>query len=314
MAGLHRNGWQVLRLKWECGLSDRRTARSSGISRPAVVEYVRRAQAAGLSWPLPGDLDDAALEARLFPPASVLLHPRPLPDLTAVHRELARKGVTLALLWEEYKSAHPEGLQYSQFCERYRAYARTLDVSMRQVHRAGEKCFIDYCGQTLPVIDRTKGSVCETQIFVAVLGASNYTYCEATWTQRLPDWIGAHVRAFEYFQCAPELLIPDNLKSGVHRAHRYEPLCNETYQEMAAHYGAAILPARVRRPRDKAKVEVGVQVVERWILARLRHHTFFSLASSMPRSSSCVSGSTSVRFVNYRATAAHSSRHSIGRP
>jgi len=269
---------EVLRLKWEGHFSDRKTARHCGISRPTVAEYVKRAEAAGLSWPLPPAWDDGALEARLFPPAAVYVDPRPLPDLPLVHRELARKGVTLMLLWEEYKAVHPAGLQYSQFCEHYRAYARTLDLSMRQVHRAGEKCFIDYAGQTVPVIERTTGEVHEAQIFVAVLGASNYTYCEATWTQQLPDWIGSHVHAFEYYQCVSELLIPDNLRSAVTRAHRYEPLCNETYAEMAAHYGTAILPARPRRPRDKAKAEVGVQIVERWILARLRHQRFFSLA------------------------------------
>lgn len=267
----------VLRLKWECGLSDRRAAASCGISRPAVAEYVRRAAAAGLSWPLPADLDDAALEARLFPKVAIPAPSRAAPDLPLIHRELARKGVTLALLWEEYKSAHPEGLQYSQFCERYRRYAGTLDLSMRQVHRAGEKCFVDYAGQTVPVIDRHTGEVRAAQIFVAVLGASSYTYCEATWTQRLADWIGSHVRAFEHFGAVPELLIPDNLRSAVTRAHRYEPLINDTYTEMAAHYGTAIVPARVRRPRDKAKVEVAVQLVTRWILARLRHQTFFSL-------------------------------------
>lgn len=267
----------VLRLKWACGLSDRRTARSCGISRPAVAEYVKRASAAGLSWPLPSGIDDAALEARLFPLPPAPAASRPLPDLAGIHRELAHKGVTLALLWEEYKSAHPEGLQYSQFCERYRGYARRLDLSMRQVHRAGEKCFIDYAGQTVPVVERQTGAVREAQIFIAVLGASNYTYCEATWTQTLPDWIGAHVRAFDDFGAVPELVIPDNLRSAVTRAHRYEPLINATYSECAAHYGTAIVPARVRRPRDKAKAEVGVQIVSRFILARLRHQTFFSL-------------------------------------
>lgn len=268
---------EVLRLKWECGFSDRKTARSCAISRPAVAEYVRRAKAAGLCWPLPTELDDAALEAQLFPAVAVTNPARPLPDLATMHRELARKGMTLMLLWEEYKSVHPHGLQYSQFCERYRGYARTLDLSMRQVHRAGEKCFVDYAGQTVAVIDRHTGEVRQAQIFVAVLGASNYTYCEATSTQTLPDWIGSHVRAFEYFQSVPELLIPDNLLSAVTRAHRYEPLLNETYVEMAAHYGVTVLPARVRRPRDKAKAEVGVQIVSRWILARFRHQQFFSL-------------------------------------
>ena len=269
---------EVLRLKWECQYSDRKVARSCGLSRPAVAEYVCRAQAAGLSWPLPDDEDEAALEARLFPVGPVAPSSRPLPDWSVVHQELARKGVTLMLLWEEHKEAHPEGLQYSQFCKRYRAHARSLDLPMRQVHRAGEKCFVDYAGHTVPVIDRRTGEIRTAQIFVAVLGASNYTYCEATWTQGLSDWIASHVRMLEHFQSVPEILVPDNLRSGVTSSHRYEPLINATYADMAVHYGVAVLPARVYRPRDKAKAEVGVQIVERWVLARLRHQTFFSLA------------------------------------
>lgn len=269
---------EVLRLKWECKYSDRKVARSCGLSRPAVAEYMCRAQAAGLSWPLPDDGDEAALEARLFPVAPVAARSRPLPDWSVVHRELARKGVTLMLLWEEHKETHPEGLQYSQFCKRYRAHASGLDLPMRQVHRAGEKCFVDYAGHTMPVIDRRTGAIRTAQIFVAVLGASNYTYCEATWTQGLSDWIASHVRMLEHFQSVPEILVVDNLRSGVTRSHRYEPLIHATYADLAAHYGIAVLPARVYRPRDKAKAEVGVQIVERWVLARLRHQTFFSLA------------------------------------
>lgn len=269
---------EVLRLRWAGGCSVRQTALRCGVSRPAVDEYVRRAERAGLSWPLPPELDDAGLERVLFPLAPPLSPARPLPDYATVHRELKGKGVTLMLLWEEYKQQSPEGLQYSQYCERYRAWARQLDLSMRQVHRAGEKCFVDYAGPTVRIVERSTGEIREAQVFVAVLGASNYTYAEASWTQTLPDWIGSHIRALEYFQCVPELLVPDNLKSGVRRAHRYEPLLNETYQEMAAHYGTAVLPARAARPKDKAKVEVGVQIVERFILARLRHQTFFSLA------------------------------------
>ncbi len=269
---------EVLRLRWACGCSVRQTAMRCGVSRPAVDEYVRRALAAGWSWPLPADLDDAALERRLFPLALSERPARPLPDHATVHQELKRKGVTLMLLWEEYKERSPEGLQYSQYCERYRAWARKLDLSMRQVHRAGEKCFVDYAGQTVAVVERGSGEIRAAQVFVAVLGASNYSYAEATWTQSLPDWCASHVRAFEYFGAVPELLVPDNLRSAVTRAHRYEPEANATYQELATHYGTAILPARVRKPRDKAKVEAGVQLVERWVLARLRHHTFFSLS------------------------------------
>ena len=270
---------EVLRLKWAKELSNRQIARICGIGRPTVAEYLRRAEAAGLTWPLPAGLDEAALERRLFPPPPALpARARGVPDWAVVHRELKRKGVTLFLLWQEYREAHPEGYQYSWFCEHYRAWQGKLDVVMRQDHRAGEKLFVDYAGQTVPIVDRTTGEIREAQIFVAVLGASNYTFSEATWTQGLPDWIASHQRCFAYLGGVPELVVPDNLKSGINRAHRYEPDVNPTYQDMAEHYGVAVLPARVRRPRDKAKVETGVQVVERWVLAALRHRTFFSLA------------------------------------
>ena len=269
---------EVLRLKWAAGMSNRRIAASCGVSRPTVSEYLRRAESAGLSWPLPADASDARLERLLFPPPPDLpASARGVPDFAEVHRQLKRKGVTLFLLWQEYRAACPDGYQYSWFCERYGVWRGKLDVVMRQDHRAGEKLFVDYAGQTVGVIDRTTGELRQAQVFVAVLGASNYTYAEATWTQGLPDWIGAHVRAFEFIGGAPELVVPDNLRSGVRKAHRYEPDINPTYQEMASHYGVAVLPARVRKPRDKAKVEVGVQVVERWILARLRHRRMFSL-------------------------------------
>jgi transposase len=195
-----------------------------------------------------------------------------------VHHELRGKGVTLALLWHEYKVIHPGGLQYSQFCERYRAWAATLDIVMRQQHRAGEKLFVDYAGHTVQVLDRSTGELRQAQVFIATLGASSYTYAEATWTQTLADWTASHVRAFSFFGGVPELVIPDNLRSAVSRACRYDPVTNPTYHDLATHYDVAVLPTRVRRPRDKAKVEVAVQVVERWILAALRHHQFFSLA------------------------------------
>jgi transposase len=185
--------------------------------------------------------------------------------------------VTLTLLWHEYKVAFPDGYQYSWFCDQYRAWSAKLDVVMRQEHRAGEKLFVDYAGQTVEVVDRRTGEIRAAQIFVAVFGASSYTYAEATWTQQLPDWIGAHVRAFSFFGGTSELLVPDNLRSGVSKAHRYEPDLNPTYQDLASHYGVAVLPARVRKPRDKAKAEAGVLLVERWILAALRNRTFFSL-------------------------------------
>ena len=269
---------EVLRLYFAAALSIRAIARSVGTSPSTVADYLRRAEGSGLSWPVPEAVDDAWLERRLFPALPPSGPSRPLPEWSEVHRELGRKGVTLSLLWQEYKALHPEGLQYSWFCEQYRAWAAKLDLVMRQEHRAGEKLFVDYAGQTVPVVEPETGKVREAQVFVAVLGASNYTFAEATWTQTLPDWTASHVRAFDFFGGCPELVIPDNLRSGVSRADRYEPDLNPSYHDLARHYGVAVLPARVRRPRDKAKAEVAVQVVERWILAALRHRTFFSLA------------------------------------
>jgi transposase len=269
----------VLRLRFEAGLSQRQIARSCGLGKTTVIECLRRFEQSGLLWPAAAELDEATLERTLYPPPpGVATDCRALPDWASVHRELRRKGVTLTLLWHEYKAGHPEGFQYSWFCDQYRAWAGTLDVVMRQEHRAGEKLFVDYAGQTVEVVDRHSGEVRQAQIFVAVLGASNYTYAEATWTQQLPDWIGAHVRAFEFLGGTSEVVVPDNLRSAVSKAHRYEPDLNPTYAELARHYGVAVLPARARRPRDKAKAEVAVQMVERWILAVLRHRSFFSLA------------------------------------
>lgn len=270
---------EVLRLKWGQGLSNRKIATACGIGRPTVSEYLRRAKEAGLAWPLPAGLSDDLLERKLFPPPPKLpTASRGVPDWARIHQELRHKGVTLFLLWQEYREANLDGYQYSWFCEHYRLWQGRLDVVMRQDHRAGEKLFVDYAGHKVPIIDRHTGEVREAEIFVAVLGASNYTYAEATWTQSLPDWIGSHVRTFNYLGGVPELVVPDNLRSGVSKAHLYEPDSNPTYQDMATHYGVAILPTRVRRPKDKAKVEAGVLVVERWILAALRHHQFFSLA------------------------------------
>ncbi len=268
----------ILRLFHEARLSRRRIAACLSLSRDTVSKTLIRAEAAGLSWPLPSELDEGALERLLYPPAQIQPgQEQPAPDWAEVHRELKRKSMTLMLLWQEYKALHPDGYQYSWFCERYRNWRKKIDLVMRQEHRAGEKLFVDYAGQTAEVTDPETGEVKEAQIFVAVLGASNYTYCEATWTQTLPDWIGAHERAFHFFGGTPEIVVPDNLKSGVVKAHRYEPDVNATYAEMAAHYAVAVIPARVRRPRDKAKVENGVLLVERWILAALRHRRFFSL-------------------------------------
>jgi len=269
---------EVLRLKHEAKLSHEKIARACGLSKGVVSKYVSLATAQGISWPLPEDSDEAQLEAQLFP-VKTKFNRFVEPDYFQVHQELKRKGVTLQLLWAEYTAIHEErAYQYSQFCHHYRQWRSKQRRSMRQVHKAGEKLFIDYCGPTVEVVDRGTGEIRTAQVFVSVLGASSYTYVEATWSQSLPDWIASHQRAFHFYGGVPELLVPDNLKSAVAQANRYEPKINETYAEMAAHYQTAVLPARPYKPKDKAKAEVAVLLVERWILAHLRHHTFFSLA------------------------------------
>lgn len=268
---------EILRLKWEAGLTARQIAQSLTISHSTVLDMLRRAEQAGLEWPLP-DTDEATLEARLYPANPQPAAKRPEPDMAYIHTELRRKGVTLQLLWEEYKLVYPDGLQYSQFCERYRQWAGKLDLVFRQVHRAGEQMQVDYVGDTVPVVvNRITGEVRHAYIFVAVLAASNYTYAEATWAQDLRSWITSNCRAFEFFGGVTEIVVPDNLKSGVTKPCRYEPDLNPTYQEMASYYGTAVIPARPHKPKDKAKVENAVLVVERWILAALRNRTFFSL-------------------------------------
>ena len=272
---------EILRLKYECGLSDRAIAVAVGVARSTVRLCLDRVAAAGLSWPLPATVTDQGLEALLFAPlgGSQPGHRhKPEPDWAAIHQELRRPGVTLLLLWEEYRAIHSSGYGYSRWCELYRSWAARLSPTMRQTHPAGERLFVDYAGQTVAVVDAGTGELRPAQVFVAVLGASNYTHAEATWTQSLPDWIGSHVRALNFLGGVPRQVVPDNLRAGVLRANWYEPGINPSYRDLAAHYGTAILPARVRRPRDKAKVEAGVLVVERWILARLRNQRFFSLA------------------------------------
>jgi transposase len=269
---------EVLRLKLDCGLSDRQIAKTAGIARSSVGEYIQRFRESGLVWPVSAVLSDRELEACLFPPPPAVPRvQRPVPDWPTVHTEMRRKGVTLMLLWQEYQAANPDGFQYSWFCDAYQAWRQRRDLVMRQTHRAGEKLFVDFCGQTVPITDPKTGEIRPAQIFVAVLGASSYTYAEAVESQGLADWIGAHVRAFQFLGGAPEVLVPDNLKAGVTKPCRYEPDVQSTYAEMAAHYGVAVVPARVRKPKDKAKAEAGVLLVERWILARLRHRVFCSL-------------------------------------
>jgi transposase len=262
------------------GLSQPQIARALKLSLGVINKYLQAARGAGLSWPLPDDLSDHQLRQRLFPNKQRETVPAKIaPDFALVHQELKRKGVTQALLWEEYADQYPkQHYSYTRFTELYQDYRRTLRLSMRQTHRAGEKLFVDYAGPTVEIIDPETGQSRSAQIFVAVLGASNYTYAEATWTQSLPDWIGSHTRAFTFLGAVPQIAVIDNLKSGVTLADRYEPIINRTYQEMLTHYGMVAIPTRPRRAKDKAKVEYGVQLVERWILARLRHRRFFSLA------------------------------------
>ena len=269
---------EILRLYHEGGMSRRAIAASLDISRSTVTNVLARAETTGVGWPLPSELEDESkLESTLYP--AVTGRPRKIevPDWNYVHQELRRKGVTLQLLWIEYKQEHQDGYQYSQFCEHYHQWKKRLDISMHQQHRGGEKMFVDYAGQTVSIIDPDTGEVREAEIFVAVLGASNYTYAEGQWSQSLGDFIGGHVNAFQYFGGVPELIVPDNLKSAVKKSDRYEPSTNRTYAEMVRHYGCAVMPARPYRPKDKPKVEVGVKIIEQWILAALRNRRFFSL-------------------------------------
>ncbi len=271
---------EVLRLHYELKLGQRQIARSACLSQSTVHDYLERFAASGLGWPLPPAMTETELEAALFPAPPKPMgtaKTRPSPDFARMQEELRNKHVTLQLLWEEYRLANPDGYRYSQFCNHYRQWKSSRDVVMRQQHRAGEKLFVDWAGAKVPIYSRDSDAVHEASLFVAVLGASNYTYAEAAWSQDTACWIGAHVHAFEYIGGVPELVVPDNPRTGVIRTCRYEPDLNPTYQEMATHYGVGVMPARVRKPRDKAKVEVGVQIVQRWIVAALRHRRFFSL-------------------------------------
>lgn len=269
---------EVLRLKWEHSFSNREIAHSCSLSHSTVREYLLRAKSAKICWPLPAELDDGTLENLLFPPPGPISpDSRQMPDMEYVHKELKRKSVTLQLLWYEYKEANPEGYQYSRFCELYRQWAGKLDVCLRQHHRAGEKLFIDYAGQTVPIYDPTDRHVSQAHLFVAALGASNYTFAEATLSVALPSWIKLHQRAFQFFDGVAHILVPDNVKTGVTNPCRYEPDLNPTYLDMARHYGTCVIPARAGKPKDKAKVESAVLCAERWILAALRNHRFFSL-------------------------------------
>lgn len=268
---------EVLRLKYMHALSNAQIGISCNLSGECVRIYIKRAEQAGLSWPLPEEMDDIELERRLFKDVNKALQV-PHPDWITVHQELKKKGVTLMLLWEEYREAYPHGYQYSRFCDLYRTFKNKLHPSMRQTHKAGEKLFVDFSGLTIPWVDKETGEIYKAEVFVAVLGASNYTYVEACESQSLPCWIEAHVRALEFIGGVPSAVVPDNLKAGVTKAHYYDPDINITYQDFACHYTMAIIPARANSPKDKSKAEVGVQGIQRRILAPLRHHTFFSVA------------------------------------
>ena len=269
---------EILRLHFEHGYGDRQIGRMCGVSHPTVKTIYTQVLEAGLSWPLPEEIDDAALKRICYPPVKTYTGDRPLPDWNHVWKEMQRKGTTLRLLWQRYKDDQPEGYQYSQFCELYRRWSGRMKVTMHQYHRAGVNTFIDYAGLTIPVMDPSTGELREAQVYVSVAGASGLIYTEATLTQQLPDWIGSHIRMFEYYGGATEILVPDNLKSGVKHPCRYEAGINRTYESMARHYGAVVIPARVRKPRDKSLVENAVQQVERWIIAVIRDRRFFSLA------------------------------------
>jgi len=269
---------EILRLSFSQQRGRREIGRSCSVSPSTVGTYVNRIKETGLTYSQIEDMADEQLKVLLADTSTGKDkdQSRPQPDWPEIHKELRKKSVTLQLLWKEYKQVHPDGYQSSQFCELYRNWRGALDVCLRQTYKGGEKLFVDYAGQTVPIRDRHSGKTREAEIFVAALGASNYTYAEATWDQGLPNWIASHIHTFEFYEGVPYIMIPDNLKSGVSKACRYEPDLNPTYHDMAVFYGTAIIPARVRKPQDKAKVESAVQVVERWILAALRNRTFFS--------------------------------------
>lgn len=271
---------RIMRLHHE-GASAREIVRAVGVARSTVQDALKRAAAAKLSWPLSDDLTDEVLEARLFARfgggARFGVRKRPEPDWGQLVRELRRPAVTMVILWDEYRQTCPDGYGYSRFCELLRAFQQRLSPVMRQHHVAGDKLFVDYSGKRLGISDPVTGEIRMAEIFVAVLGASNYTFAEVTWSQTLPDWIGSHVRLFRHIGGVPRLLVPDNLKSGVNKASFYDPEINRSYGRMTAHYDVGVLPTRPRKPRDKASVEAGVRFAQSYIIGRLRNQTFFSL-------------------------------------
>ncbi len=271
---------EILRLKLDQRLSHRQVARALGVSAGEVGKISKMAEKVGLEWANVACLDEAELDKRLYGREHGAASTRQLPDYSAVHAEYQKKGLTLALLHVEYLESNPGGLQYTQFCEHYRRWLKARKLSMHQVHRAGEKLFTDFSGKKPTIVDPITGEVTEVELFVAVMGASSYTFSRACQTQKVADWIDCHVLAFEFIGGLPEMVIPDQLRSAVSVPCRYEPVIQRNYEEMAAHYNVAVLPARPKKPKDKALVEVGVQIVQRWICARMRreiHHTLASL-------------------------------------
>ena len=258
---------EILRLRFESGLGLRQIARSLSISVGTVHDYLQRAEGAGIKWPLPEGFDDNRLEAALFRQPTAPVPPRKAqPDYAAIHQQLQKPHVTLQLLWEEYQEANPDGYRYSRFCELYQRWRRKQDVVLRQQHTPGERMFVDWAGATIPIHNRSTGEIAPAPLFVATLGASSYTYAEAARNQQLDSWIQVNMHALEFYGGVPQLSVPDNTKTGVTKACRYDPDLNPTYQEFAMHYGMGVLPTRPYKPRDKAKVESGVQLVQRWIV------------------------------------------------
>ncbi len=271
---------EILRLRYSNGLNQKQISKALGCARSTLQECLQRASTAGLSWPLPGELDDEQLESMLYKGNGATISKKSQPDCLHIHNELKRKGVTLELLWHEYKAEHPDGYGLSQFSVIYRRFEGSLDITMRQNHQAGHKVFSDFAGTTVPIVNPHTGEMHPAHLFVCALGASSYTYCELFWSESSESWCNGHANAFSYFKGCPKIVVPDNPKPVITQACRYEPDVNPSFAQMAAHFGVAVIPARVRRPKDKAKVEAAVGIATRWILAVLRNRTFFSLAEA----------------------------------
>lgn len=291
---------EILRLSLEAGLSTRVVSERVGVGPTTVRDTLKRFARSGLAWPVPATMTEADLEGRLYgvPGVKPGRRKQPEPDWSVVARELKRKHVTLQILWEEYIAAHPDGYRYSRWCDLFRSWEGRLPLVMRQSHAGGEKLFVDYAGDTVPVVvDRRTGEVREAHLFVAVMGGSSLSFACATWTEQFADWVEAHNAAFAFFGGVPQLLVPDNAKVAVIKACHFDPMINRSYTDMARHYGTAVLPARPRRPRDKAKVEACVGIVERWVLGRLRNRVFYSLAQVNAAIAECLADLNEVRVL-----------------